>query len=68
MRTIIEDWEVNLNSLIEKSDFVHEVQCNLAPISSEFISKHAVAWNYSRKSKCVFSSFVYHGHLSICWM
>lgn len=43
IRTINEDCEVNLNSLMEKFDSVHEIKCNLAPISCEFISKHAVA-------------------------
>lgn len=43
MRRINEDCEVNLNCLMEKFDSVHEVKCNLAPISCEFLSKHAVA-------------------------
>lgn len=68
IRAINVDCEVNLNSLMENFDFVYEVQCNLTQINGEFISKHAVAWNYSRKSNCVLSSFVYHAHLSIFWM
>lgn len=43
MRTFNENCEVNLNSLMENFYFLHEVQYNLAPISCEFISKHAVA-------------------------